>query len=577
MTRARNDTFTTTALVGRGLTADPRLRILTAADTWACDQATNTLVCCESDLARGDEELCIGIIAHEAAHHRITRYHLFPPRYPSKTAWGIIMNAIEDARVGNFVATVWPAIHPALRHADATYGASPTPPFGEAPLLLLFARECAREAARGWTPVGKSELPPEVFSALARTRPARQWYAQIHPPAGWDFGAGAARARSRYEELVIDDLLEPDHEPPPPAEMTARTSAHSAWLVATEMILPAALPLIEEDRRRVQELLALLKSGSFPPWLLSPAPWEPSAPFASYLEELAGTASGSAAAAETTSGGPGPSSGPATPGGVGDLPLEDAVGSVAPHVETLSADLEMLFRTSVRIPQRRRMSGLRVDMGRAARWAAEPQNVDGLFIPRAELAPSDAAVLLLVDLSGSMKGSKIDAAVRGTVLLALAIQRVGIAFAVSGFQDILIPILSFGSVLDEDALDRLVTMRLEVYGTHPTGRNRPSWNDDGPCLREAADLLLAEPARERLLIVVSDGGPCGCRSTPKDLRAAVADLTAPGIPLSLVGVGLGPGTGHVRSFYPDALAEVPLAAFADSIADLLATRLAARL
>jgi cobalamin biosynthesis protein CobT len=41
----------------------------------------------------------------------------------------------------------------------------------------------------------------------------------------------------------------------------------------------------------------------------------------------------------------------------------------------------------------------------------------------------------VVDLSGSMHGPKTDAAQAGTVLMAEALHRLGIPFAINGFQD----------------------------------------------------------------------------------------------------------------------------------------------
>jgi cobalamin biosynthesis protein CobT len=110
-------------------------------------------------------------------------------------------------------------------------------------------------------------------------------------------------------------------------------------------------------------------------------------------------------------------------------------------------------------------------------------------------------------------------------------------------------------------------MALEVAGRRPGGNNVPGYKD-GPCLREAAEQLLSAQADDRILIVVSDGMPAGRRSTEQDLRNVVR-LLAREPRLRLIGVGIGPDTDHVRDFYPNSRAGVPLDRFAGAIAELL--------
>ena len=59
-----------------------------------------------------------------------------------------------------------------------------------------------------------------------------------------------------------------------------------------------------------------------------------------------------------------------------------------------------------------------------------------------------------------------------------------------------------------------------------------------------------------MLVVLSDGRPSGRRSNAADLVSAVADVSRGG--LSLIGIGVGPGTDHVAEYYPRAIASVPL-------------------
>ena len=70
------------------------------------------------------------------------------------------------------------------------------------------------------------------------------------------------------------------------------------------------------------------------------------------------------------------------------------------------------------------------------------------------------------------------------------------------------------------------------------------------------------------MIVVSDGIPEGRRSSKQDLHDAVRTLSSDGR-LRLIALGLGPNTQHVRQFYPESQADVPLPDFARTIGDLV--------
>jgi cobalamin biosynthesis protein CobT len=168
-----------------------------------------------------------------------------------------------------------------------------------------------------------------------------------------------------------------------------------------------------------------------------------------------------------------------------------------------------------------------------------------------------------------MRGEKSDALLAGTVLLAETLHRLDVPFAVTGFQDVLIPFCDFPDGLTSHVRQHLGQMPREINGDRPGGNNRPSYNDDGPCLLEAADDLLAWSAVDRLLIVVSDGLPEGRRSSEDDLRTAVRKLRARGDGLKLIGIGLGPETEHVKDFYPESIANVPVSRLATEIGGLL--------
>jgi hypothetical protein len=111
-------------------------------------------------------------------------------------------------------------------------------------------------------------------------------------------------------------------------------------------------------------------------------------------------------------------------------------------------------------------------------------------------------------------------------------------------------------------------MALEVDNRRPGGNNKAGNNDDGPCLEEFAALVGAHPARQKFLVVVSDGEPAGERSSPADLVRAVAKVTGRG-DIHLIGLGLGQGTGHVAKYYPVSIANVSEGEFPAKIGGLI--------
>lgn len=217
-------------------------------------------------------------------------------------------------------------------------------------------------------------------------------------------------------------------------------------------------------------------------------------------------------------------------------------------------------------------SGSRLDTQRALHATATGHGFETIWQRRARPKAFRLAVMLLVDCSGSMRGERIDAATAATRLLAESLHRIRACdLSVYGFQDVLIPVIRHGEALSDETRLRIASLKREVSGDNPApwGNDRPSYNDDGPVLREAATILAARPVSARLLIVVSDGGPSGRRSSPEDLHTAVAEVSKmPG--MTVVGLGLGEaGTEAVAEYYPRSEVNVELAKLGDTVGRLL--------
>jgi cobalamin biosynthesis protein CobT len=128
-----------------------------------------------------------------------------------------------------------------------------------------------------------------------------------------------------------------------------------------------------------------------------------------------------------------------------------------------------------------------------------------------------------------------------------------------GFQNTLIPFKDADRALDDRLRKDMASMPELVKA-----RNS-NYNNDGFCLDNAAMILRASPIKDKILIVLSDGEPCGDKvhRVPKfkrlnqneELRQVIKQISAAG-DLRLLALGLGTGTDHVKNFYDDSLPNV---------------------
>lgn len=573
---------------------------------WAFDPVRRVIVVDRGHLHSRSETFCLGLLSHEAGHVHVTRYHYFRlPRFPCRAALLDLFNACEDARAEEAIRRLYPGTAVWLREAaDEKRRLAPPPVLPE---FLRYCFECARGADGS-----RADVPPRVARALAATADARREYATTLPPASRDpRDAGreiAERYRIEVEPRLAGDVAAP---PAPPWERVVRLRALEAVRIAEDRIVPVALTLWRKDVERVATHLEaeagrreraeaafreddLRAIQSF----VAQALCDPETPGSTARPSSLGLAEGLLGRIYEARRHPRRGR-TVLPEGFDVVPVDDPVGrsgaagaagrvaaasscsptyeaareGIAGQVDRLARELEEVLRPRRRSALRRgHPTGRRIDLRRAMQFDADRRRYEGLWMRSAAPDRHRTALLLLVDLSGSMRGEKIQAAMLGSVLLAETALRLSLDFALYGFQDELIPFRRFDEPFDDAVRAAIGTMAEETTGTRRNGRNRPSFNDDGPVLAEAAELLSAQPADDRLLIAISDGLPEGRRSSEADLRRAVADIEARGA-VDLCGIGIGPGTGHVRDYYPDARADVPVDRLAEEIAAVLRSRL----
>ena len=555
-----------------------------------------------------DTPVAIGALLHEVGHALVTRYHLFAePKDGPAGLWWQALNAIEENRVHRFIRRRLPG---AGRYLEALFAvdAAPGPEAFESDLVVWLAAAATWDRHPG--------LPfldgfPEAAAAFYRTEAARLRYTRCLPPPDLMAQPGLDQ---RYEESVVPALEIMNGETVVPLEAEVRCAAAGGLRICRNEIWPEILALAARDQARIARSMAddaSLAAAARAVPRDGPRAAAERAVLARRALRAWIKAHGTAAAPHPPTDGehaklawellrqyleaqwpmgqyrrsplriPGRVDDEDKPDGAvdDDGASGDREPATADGNESARAALVEVLRQALPRRRERPLSGFRsgrsIDLDCAMRAVATGRDGERIWVRRVPDRPALAA-LLLVDLSGSMNGQgKIEAAIAATRVLSAAMAEVRrISWSVLGFQDVTIPFVRFGERMDARVLARIDEMAAEVTGKRPDGNNKPRYNDDGPCLLEAAACLRRRPEQHGLLVVISDGNPEGRRSTRDDLHRAVAEVqTMSG--MKLVGLGLGPSTEHVTRYYPVSQANIALCDLAPTIGRLLAARLQA--
>lgn len=562
-----------------GLCHDARLQVA-AGEAWAFEPESRTVFVRAGDLAQHGPEVCAGILAHEVGHALVSRYGAFQSMQRRGAFWWWTLNALEDPRVDRFISARYPGAAVWLAAAHGAFATGERAPTRGLEATMAFVEE----ASHGFRP---AELAaPSVRNALEVTRDARRRYAEdTLPPTALE-AMPSARRTEVWSRAVAPLLV--DRTPPTSREELVQIEALRALRVAEHEVFPAleelwrldvldvavhlagnrksamAMPSRLGDETMVRLFVRGARRRDGAPPAHDPAP---------YLA-LAGRVLDAFYQQLNESAAPDRRSLVAGRGGHGPAPDPVAAEATRRVARVAGASELLVRRLDGVLPRRRRLGfrsgyrdGQRLDLRAAQRAEADARLFDRVF-RRARLPDRrHTAFLLLVDLSGSMSGRKIDAAIDATFMLAEVLERLSVPFAVYGFQDELIPFCGFHTYAHERG--RLLEMADEASGARTGGHNQPGFNDDGPCVHEAAGLLAAEPADDRVMVVLSDGCPAGRRSTDDDLHQALREIARFSPPVRTVGVGVGEGTEHVRRFYRHHRASVPIERLAEVLGDVI--------
>jgi hypothetical protein len=598
--------------VAAGLCADRRIR-LEEGSWWAFEPKTNTIFV-PNQRERGlDDTATAGLVAHEVGHVWLSRYTAFPVEGLPTCAGRLLLNALEDGRVETWMLRRYPGVIAWLRAVPPDDGDLPETPF------LQYVLTCAREGSQ--PPRTSAEAPPQpvlpqVEAALLATRAARERYrleylptVTVRPPID---------AYVRYDAEVAP--LDEGDDPPTEAEAWVRVLAYRASRMAQSTLFTCAAALYDEEIATVAWALgsANLEGRARQPTTRAPFSvvraafllrnnrdvdaWDEHRELARTIVDDAYALFAQATRAPRRVGfgptdrsyaaehAPADSRREARDERDADIPswfheltreARSRACSVVPY-ETLLASTVAL-RAQLRetllpvFPPRRapHLAFARRGRGISLRGAflaeASQIAVDRVFLRRDPHVRPRLALSLLVDTSGSMQGPKLENALLAAVTIAESLLELGVPFGVNGFQDELLPVFRPGSGAswDDAARARLTDLQLEAAGRRPGGHNVPRYNDDGPCLLEAAAELLQVDADDRWLFMLTDGCPEGRHSLASHLERAVESLARPDSGVHVVGIGVGEDTEGVRAIYPRHLAEVPIDDLASELVALL--------
>lgn len=601
-----------------GLFEGTEIRVRAHAGGWAWHESSRTILVNEADIVTQGPEVSAGILAHEVGHCAISRYLLFRGILRVQAASRYLLNVLEDPRVEWFMIQRYPGTRAWLQAAYSSMNDEKVP---LAPSFGSFCMASLWEYHHNWEQYPFALLPT-VRTALQLTRSARRAYTELFLGA-----VGIVPGQDRtalYEQQVRPAEVDGTTAAGTGEEVIRRCLAHEALELARVHIAPyveqlwlmdwlVVTEILSVDRTYQRELLdaaVKLNSGPFLAATLEPMYLErsgpgllPHEPGAQVNAELFSTdltppqSNAVTALAETilikiiTSQTESSTTIQMAPeqaalfsralemserGGQvlstqrrvspqGIEAYERAKKTIEAQRNKLMKQLEQnLHPTRAKTPTPGYRSGQRVDLKRVFLGEANPKVAEQVWSRHSTPDRRSVAVLLLVDLSGSMRNGKVENALCGTTLLVEVLCGLKIPFGVYGFQDVLIPFIEMGTHVGTKERAMVGEMPQEVHGDRQQGNNTPQFNDDGPCLLEAATILLRTRVTQRFLIVLSDGRPEGRRSTEQDLKQAIAQIQKMGIHLRAL--GLGPGTDHVSEYYAHSISNVPLEEFASAIA-----------
>lgn len=206
-------------------------------------------------------------------------------------------------------------------------------------------------------------------------------------------------------------------------------------------------------------------------------------------------------------------------------------------------------------------SGKRIDIQKEIRGEAGGMDDLNVFKRKEMPLESDYAIEVLIDLSGSMQGKKIEETYKAVIVIAEALKNIGIKLSITGFNDRLHSFKDFDEDYDDEKRKNSEKMLNEVESS------RAQYNDDGFAVQEVSGRLKKREEKRKILLVLSDGMPEPSSAHANiDLKKVVKKLEEEN-KVQIVGLGIGNGTEHVARFYKESITNVDIHQFVERLAD----------
>ncbi len=185
-------------------------------------------------------------------------------------------------------------------------------------------------------------------------------------------------------------------------------------------------------------------------------------------------------------------------------------------------------------------TGSRLDLEKAMQAEADPKYLEKLWERKTIPHKLDYRFSILVDLSDSMEGKKIEETFKGVVVLAEVLEKLGIQYEIIGFSSGVKFFKQWREKLNKEKRDELTEMK--------------SWGKQSTHTDEATELAIKHieknGGKNNFILTLTDGQPYPSEHS-KRLREILEETKNKNI--KTVGCGLGPDTEFVKDYYPASL------------------------
>ncbi len=470
-----------------------------AGSCWSWNWRERVITVAPEYLGEKAADVCRAVLMHECAHCAITRIqHLMAPE--RHHLYKDLLNVLEDFRIESWLASVFPGCGPWLATTnDLIFRESAGAPWSRS-LQIQFLRGLMEWGHCGRFP---EEGPATaVKDALRETRAAVLAQTACHP-------AAASGRRVAIETLKAQQRM---------------------------------LGMFERDIRPVWErLVALDECAGLSRHTGSAGSGEGAGPRNNAIRSRrrAGGAVGS----------------PRSAGGVLTRTYLERARALSSLVDPLAEEIMRLFETTKRHKTvKGRSQGDRIDLRAAMQAEADPRLGDRVWERKLLNSRFDPLVVLALDCSSSMNGSKFDAAYDATVLLSEVCLRSGLPMALWTFESRARQIIAPHGQGDSDV------RRSRIDGLRRACGGSTAMDKALAGIQASAELgQFSNP----IVLVVGDGEPDNMAAS----KSCIQRFQAAKIPLC--GIGIGRDTEGMVSLFPEAVAVPDVSAMAKSLAAVL--------